>query len=654
MMWRAALVGTLMVAATPAMTAVRTLFVGINRYDYSVGKEVNLDHDFVDLSGAINDLVAIRAVLTTPRWGITTGPFNPAAPCAPIDPRAPPMSITLVDHCASRAAILAALTAQITVAVPGDIILFFYSGHGSQADDLTNTQPDGKSSTIVPADSRGGNVHDIVDTDLGILIKAASARGVNVVTMFDSCHSATATRDLRGRVRSVGSEPKPGRATDIAPPPPTPGVAPGYQVHLSAAGDSEIARELPGEDGQNHGVFTTALVQTLNETEPLAYADVAAKIRQTLAAAGADQTPGIIGERRATFLGASQIGGRLFEAKVSADGTLSLTQGALAGVTIGSRYGVFASGGAARDIKAMRTSGVVTEANATAATIKLDKPLAAHVKSPWVLETQHVFDGPRIIIAVDGDFAAKARVTKALSGIELLQVGGGTPAYSFLFGPDSVQLVNAGTGLAIQGPIKTDDKLDANLKELGRQIANYHALLALTARSVSAPEADISLSYACADPTKFYPTERENGVSVVYPGDVIAARLTNSSDSNRYAYLYDLSPDLTITLLRTELTPLDPNASTDFRMEASTLGRDRLLLLTSDNKIEAETLEQKATALKRDMRSDPLTQLLDAARDGNAPRSLEAPGGWSTALIDFIVTPSRGTPPCAPPSHSQP
>lgn len=80
----------------------------------------------------------------------------------------------------------------------GDQILFHYSGHGSQMPaGQEDYEPDGLNETIVPHDSRQANVFDIPDKTLAALIeRLADAKGDQITTIFDSCHSGSITRDL--------------------------------------------------------------------------------------------------------------------------------------------------------------------------------------------------------------------------------------------------------------------------------------------------------------------------------------------------------------------------------------------------------------------------------------------------------------------------
>src|SRR5690606_34312966 len=59
---------------------------------------------------------------------------------------------TLLDGSATREAILAALRAMISAARPGDSLIFQYSGHGSQVEDLNGDESDRYDETLVPID----------------------------------------------------------------------------------------------------------------------------------------------------------------------------------------------------------------------------------------------------------------------------------------------------------------------------------------------------------------------------------------------------------------------------------------------------------------------------------------------------------------------
>ena len=161
------------------------LLVGINEYSAPIPP----------LKGCINDVMLQKELLIY-RFG-----FKPE------DIR------ILTDKQATRQGILTAFEEHlIKQAKPGDVVLFHFSGHGSQVEDRDHDPPDGLNSTFVPIDSElppgypiaGGPVQDIMGHTLFLLMSALKTDNVTVV--LDSCHSGGGTRgNLRVRSRDGGS-----------------------------------------------------------------------------------------------------------------------------------------------------------------------------------------------------------------------------------------------------------------------------------------------------------------------------------------------------------------------------------------------------------------------------------------------------------------
>src|SRR5204863_464530 len=90
---------------------------------------------------------------------------------------APHDIVTLTDQAATRAAILRAIeTHLIAPAAAGDIVFFFYAGHGSQVRNTRSDEADQLDESIVPADSRRG-APDIRDKELRRLFNRILGRG---------------------------------------------------------------------------------------------------------------------------------------------------------------------------------------------------------------------------------------------------------------------------------------------------------------------------------------------------------------------------------------------------------------------------------------------------------------------------------------------
>ncbi|HYN85774.1 MAG TPA: caspase family protein, partial [Pyrinomonadaceae bacterium] len=139
----------------------------------------------------------------------------------------------------TRANIIAAVNSFLVEKArqnPGAIVVFYYSGHGSLAEDidggaanpaLKKDEGDGVDETLVASDSRDSfrttaaglkvktftGTGDIVDDEIDGWFGALSQSTNNITFIMDSCHSGTVTRNI-GTPRRV--EPAPGREPQTA------------------------------------------------------------------------------------------------------------------------------------------------------------------------------------------------------------------------------------------------------------------------------------------------------------------------------------------------------------------------------------------------------------------------------------------------------
>jgi hypothetical protein len=142
------------------------LLVGINNYgDRS---------RFAPLQGCLTD-VELQYHLLIHRFG-----FNPKD------------ILTLTDARATRQGILEAFEKHlIEQAQPGDVVVFHFSGYGSQVADPDCDVPDCLNSTLVPVDSslqRDRSVPDITGNTLWLLLAALKTENVTVV--IDASHAS--------------------------------------------------------------------------------------------------------------------------------------------------------------------------------------------------------------------------------------------------------------------------------------------------------------------------------------------------------------------------------------------------------------------------------------------------------------------------------
>lgn len=102
----------------------------------------------------------------------------------------------------TRDAILGGLDTLAAQSGPGDTVIFYFSGHGSQIADLTGDEAGGYDEIFLPADAKGWNgamgavENAIYDDEFRIKAQAILNTGATLVAVLDACHSATGFRAL--------------------------------------------------------------------------------------------------------------------------------------------------------------------------------------------------------------------------------------------------------------------------------------------------------------------------------------------------------------------------------------------------------------------------------------------------------------------------
>jgi hypothetical protein len=101
----------------------------------------------------------------------------------------------LVEEFATRQNILNGIQRLVQKLRTGDLGIFTYAGHGTQTVDLPPIEePDMLDEAIVPYDAINNRENLIRDDEIGAQL-AHLVTDSHFVVIFDSCHSATATRN---------------------------------------------------------------------------------------------------------------------------------------------------------------------------------------------------------------------------------------------------------------------------------------------------------------------------------------------------------------------------------------------------------------------------------------------------------------------------
>ncbi len=650
------LIGLTLLSSAPACAGeIRALFVGIDRYLYSAtpvpgSRTVVPEAGFRNLSGAVADTMTMReAMRTTYKLDIDTPPDKRRSSCK----TANAVSITLTDTCATRAEILGAFRRQVAASKPTDTLLFYYAGHGAQfLDTVIRDQKSGYNDTIMPTDARKPGAQtdgDILDRELRAEIDAATDKGVNIVTIFDSCNSGTATRDPAaiGEARKGPSVRMPGVRPMVVTQRSGPGG--GYRVHLAAAADGEEAREVgkPGE--RKAGVFTTALVKTLTRMPNARFADIATEVRLSVNAAGhSGQNPQAEGALGASLGGANDYRPTL-DASPAGDG-IRLSAGKLSGVTIGSAYALFGSVTEALAQTAVPiANGEVTRVDDVSATMSLDVRPAVTLPTRLVaVETAHAFGGQALLIRQDAVAPAnRPQIATAIAGLTYAKIGE----------PAQLQLTSRTTGLRLVGldgigDVDLGPAQDAafapRLRRALQKIARVQALLDLArVKSLEPQTATPAVSFCISSDLTYdleqcpqAPTSDGPALKLNQPAKIA---VVNQSEAPLFVYVFAIDQDLTVNLMLppsggVDNTPLAAGAAVQ-RSDTGPVdpGRLQFLTLATPTPINAAALEQSGVGAREGGCVNALERILCAANVGTRDPSVPRVGSWSAILSSAMV-----------------
>ncbi len=632
----------------PDTRRIHALIVGIDRYRHSDAHQAGAV--FSDLHGAAGDALRFKQALAE-LYGVDVD-----VPAGGACDSSNAKTTTLTDDCATRARILQSLEQRITSLRAGDTLLFYFAGHGSRyRDDEARDQDTGYNGTILPTDARNpdGSPGDIFDVELKALKDRATAQGLYFVSVFDSCNSATATRaGAAGQSRSAP-------ALTVASPP-APVAAPaggnGYWVHLAAAQDGEEAQETGGGAvGARAGVFTTALIDTLNMPgmRDATFGDLIHEVRLRVAARGhAAQTPSAEGALTAA-MGARSRTAVLYDV-AHAGMTTTLEAGTTGGITTGSRFALYASQADAIAHRAQVATGSVSSVDSTAATLALDAAPQGALPARLVAEEiAHFLPGDALAVAIDlpaGPARDAAEAALRATGFAAESVTGAIRLVAATEDASAVALrADDGTLLAASLGRPEDPAFGERLTDALRKVARVQQLLALRTSGAGDNAADPFPVAACIAADGYRPTAcpplQDGGVRRIGMGQQITATVINKGARPAYVYVLAIDPYNAVDLVLPKPgefdQPLPPNQP--YRrsgMSFDVPGAYRFVVLASARPIRADAFQQSGTGT-RDLATctSPLERLLCASSEGRRDAGVAAIGDWSAQVATVLTTP---------------
>jgi hypothetical protein len=205
----------------------------------------------------------------------------------------------LTDSKATTGAIVSGLHWLVDDASPGDVLVFHYSGHGSQVPDRHGDEVDGLDEIICPYDLDWDN--PFTDDDLQDIVRGLPA-SVNLTVILDSCHAGTGLRELPamgGAARTRWLDPPERLHTPLGD-----GLATRrFGARAAECGAILIAGCRSDQssadadiDGEYHGALTFFLCRAIDEMSYAAsYRAVVARTRRLLQVNGYEQVPQLEG-----------------------------------------------------------------------------------------------------------------------------------------------------------------------------------------------------------------------------------------------------------------------------------------------------------------------------------------------------------------------
>jgi hypothetical protein len=402
------------------------LLIGINKYPKLASR--------YQLRGCVNDVELMAGILRD-NFGFPEGNIK-----------------VLPNQEATRDDILAAMFALVDRVGRDDIVVFHFSGHGSQRTaQYLDLEPDGLDETIVPSDSgRGAHPNrDITDDEIYAWLSRLRDITPYVTLVLDCGHSGTITRDAFGaQERSLEADLRPldqmklpeprvnlEEATEASRDLGASGWLPLTDRYVLIAGchDEESCYEhrVLQEDGLlHHGALTYFLSQELvKATSGTTYRDVFERAGALVTAAYPRQHPQMEGARDRELFGVREITPMRFVPVTGRQGSwVTLGGGAAHGLTAGSRWAIYPQGTkeVSDDIPKMGLVEIRTvDALQSKAEIIAEAERDAIGALSRAVEEAHFYGEMRLLVEIRapaGYEDAAAELTARIEGSDLLRL----------------------------------------------------------------------------------------------------------------------------------------------------------------------------------------------------------------------------------------
>lgn len=575
----------------------------------------------------------------------------------------------LVNEQATHANIVKAIQEHlIGQAQRDDIVVFHYSGHGSQMKDQPapdGDEDDGWDETIVPHDSRTEGVYDVSDDQLNGLLALLNQKTKNITFIFDSCHSGTITR---------GS----GIRRYIPPDERTPPPAPSYA--LKTRGSSQGANDLrPANlnyvlvsgclskqssfehyaNGKENGALTFFLTQELRKAgAETTWRDIIDAVRGSVNAYYPNQLPQLEGADidKFVFNDGTGLAQPYVLASPKGANQVSLNAGQAQGLTAGSIYHVFSPGSKEfGDLNKAIAEIELTEVSAFNSSAKYVKGSKIPEFSRAVETRRNYPDMKLRIYYKDLASSAVLKAVKAeLDAFQHLEAAPQERNYHLLLQERDGRIVieNGDTYVLSNSVAASDPDAVKRVKDQMTAWAKWYNLLA-----VENPNSQNRIKFtltavsgaASRDPYKVV-SQKD---ATLKEGEFFECRVENTSRENLYISILDISTDGSVSLIyphpegASELLKADSVMVRRFETyipEGRESVKDIIKVFATREPADFRVLTQPpvrgGVGVDQTSANNPLGKLLDqaalGATRGARPAAVDL-SSWETAMRVFEV-----------------
>jgi hypothetical protein len=165
----------------------------------------------------------------------------------------------------------------IVNAKSGDVLFFYYSGHGSYTYDRNNDETDGRDETLVSCD-----LQSVIDDEIKSILQNHLSREITIIGMFDSCHSGTIL-DLKYNYLDSDNYNKYTENNKVT-------ECQGNVIMISGCMDSQTSAEALIEN-KAQGALTWSFIDCINKTPNCSWRELLKLMRDSLKLNGFSQIP---------------------------------------------------------------------------------------------------------------------------------------------------------------------------------------------------------------------------------------------------------------------------------------------------------------------------------------------------------------------------